>query len=42
MATDTDAVTQQSQAGYKSFCRIISTATVAVLVLLVLMAIFLL
>ena len=42
MATDADAVTQQSQAVYKSFCRFFTLSTIAVLVLLGLMAIFLL
>jgi len=41
MATDADAVTRQSQATYKSFCRFFTTATAAVLVVLGLMAIFL-
>ncbi len=42
MATDDDAVTRQSQAVYKLFCRYLATSTVAVLALLGLMAIFLL
>jgi hypothetical protein len=42
MTTDADAVTQQSQATYKSFCRFFTTSTFAVLGLLGLMAIFLL
>ena len=42
MATDADAVTQQSQATYNSFCRFFTSATIAVLALLGLMAIFLL
>ncbi|MDA1326401.1 MAG: aa3-type cytochrome c oxidase subunit IV [Proteobacteria bacterium] len=42
MATDNDAVTRQSQAVYKSFCRFFTLSTVAVLALLGLMAIFLL
>ncbi len=41
MATDANAVTQQSKAAYKSFCVFFTTATVAVLALLGLMAIFL-
>ncbi len=42
MTIDAEAVTQQSQATYKSFCRFFTTATIAVLALLGLMAIFLL
>ena len=42
MATEIEAVTQQSQAVYKSFCRLFTMATIAVLAILGLMAAFLL
>ena len=42
MATNANAVTQQSKATYKSFCVCMTTSTVAVIVILGLMAIFLL
>ena len=40
--SDHDAVTQQTQAGYKAFCKFFTLSTVAVFVALGLMAIFLL
>jgi hypothetical protein len=42
MATDADAVIQQSKGTYKSFCRFSALATIGVLALLALMAVFLL
>ena len=42
MATNADAVTQQSKAAYKTFCILIAMATVAVLAVLGLMGLFLL
>jgi len=42
MATVTEEVTEQSKAVYKSFCVFFTLSTIAVLVLLGLMAIFLL
>jgi hypothetical protein len=41
MAIDADAVTQQSKTTYKLFCRLIIAATLTVLAILGLMAIFL-
>jgi hypothetical protein len=37
-----DTVTQQSQAGYKAFCKFFTLSTVAVIVALALMGLFLL
>lgn len=42
MATNADAVTEQSKTVYKFFCRFITLSTLGVLALLALMAIFLL
>lgn len=41
MATDADTVTEQSRSVYKKFCVFFTAGTIAVLVLLALMAIFL-
>jgi hypothetical protein len=41
MAADTDTVTRQSQSGYKGFCRFFGLSTAAVIVALLLMALFL-
>lgn len=41
MAADTESITQQSQATYRSFCRLITAVTLAIFVTLGLMAIFL-
>ena len=41
MASEAEAVTKQSKEGYKTFCILFTTATVGVLLLLALMAIFL-
>ena len=42
MATDTNAVTEQSKEGYKHFCIFFTTSTVVVLAIVALMGIFLL
>ena len=42
MATTTDAVTRQSRAGYKRFCLFFGLSTVAVVIALALMGLFLL
>ena len=41
MAADTETVTRQSRQGYKGFCRLIGISTLAVVVALGLMALFL-
>lgn len=40
--SDHDAVTQQTQAGYKVFCKLFTLSTIAVIVALGLMGLFLL
>ncbi len=42
MATTTETVTRQSQAGYKGFCRLLGFSTAGVVIGLLLMALFLL
>jgi hypothetical protein len=42
MAADTNAVTRQSQSGYKGFCLFFGLSTAAIVVALLLMALFLL
>lgn len=41
MAADTETVIRQSRESYRRFCRLLGTSTVAILVVLALMGLFL-